>query len=123
MNENVLVVANESIQTKSLLQGLRSIGIPANLLTTARTAMAFLKERSPAVVVLDKALPDMSGLNLCRIIKSEGRTKSTFVFVILEDMKDQFAALELGAADCLIKPFDVRKLVLQIRNLLRSIGD
>jgi DNA-binding response OmpR family regulator len=37
-------------------------------------------------------------------------------------MKDQFAALELGAADCLIKPFNVRKLVLQIRNLLRSIA-
>jgi two-component system, OmpR family, phosphate regulon response regulator PhoB len=123
MNDHILIVANESIHTKALLQGLRGIGSPAHLLTTARAAIAFLKDRCPAVIILDKALPDMSGLNLCRIVKSEGRTKSTFVFVLLDDMKDQFAALELGAADCLVKPFNVRKLVLQIRNLLRSIGD
>jgi two-component system phosphate regulon response regulator PhoB len=64
----------------------------------------------------------MSGLNLCRIIKSEGRTKSSFILVLLDDMNDQLDAFELGAADCVMKPFNVRKLVLQIRNLLRSIG-
>jgi two-component system, OmpR family, phosphate regulon response regulator PhoB len=85
--------------------------------------MAFLKDRCPAVVVLDKALPDMSGLNLCRIIKTEGRTKSTLILVLLDGMNDQLDALELGAADCVMKPFNVRKLALQIRNLLRSIGN
>ena len=45
----------------------------------ARSAMAFLKDRCPAVVVLDKALPDISGLNLLRIIKTQGRTRSTFI--------------------------------------------
>ena len=122
MNENVLIVANESIQTKGLLQGLRGIGIPANFLTTARATMAFLKERSPAVVVLDKALSDMSGLNLCRLIKTEERTRSTLVLVLLDDIEDQLDALELGAADCVMKPFNVRKMALQIRNLLRSVG-
>ena len=122
MNENILIVANESIQIRSLLQGLRDIGLPAQLLSDARSMMAFLKDRSPAVVVLDKAIPEMSGLNLCRIIKSEGRTKSSFILVLLDDMNDQLDAFELGAADCVMKPFNVRKLVLQIRNLLRSIG-
>jgi two-component system phosphate regulon response regulator PhoB len=122
MNENILIVANESIQTRSLLQGLTGIGIPAQLLSDARSVMAFLKDCSPAVVVLDKAIPEMSGLNLCRIIKSEGRTKSSFILVLLDDMNDQLDAFELGAADCVMKPFNVRKLVLQIRNLLRSIG-
>jgi two-component system, OmpR family, phosphate regulon response regulator PhoB len=122
MNENILIVANESIQIRSLLQGLRGIGIPAQLLSDARSVMGFLKDRSPAVVVLDKAIPEMSGLNLCRIIKTEGRTKSTFILVLLDDTNDQLDAFELGAADCVMKPFNVRRLVLQIRNLLRSIG-
>ena len=124
MNENILIVANESIQTRSLLQGLRGIDIPAQLLSNARSMMAFLKDRSPAVVVLDKAIPEMSGLDLCRIIKTDykGRTKSSFILVLLDDMNDQLDAFELGAADCVMKPFNVRKLVLQIRNLLRSIG-
>jgi DNA-binding response OmpR family regulator len=38
-------------------------------------------------------------------------------------MSDQLSAFELGAADCVMKPFNVRNLVLQVRNLLRSIGD
>ena len=65
----------------------------------------------------------MSGLNLCRIIKTEGRTRSTFILVLLDEINDQLGAFELGAADCVMKPFNVRKLVLQIRNLLRSISD
>ena len=73
-------------------------------------------------MVLDKALPDLSGLNLCRVIKADERTRSTFILVLLDDINDQLNAFELGAADCVMKPFNVRKLVLQIRNLLRSIG-
>src|SRR3984957_10634711 len=122
MNEHILIVADESAQTQGLLQGLRGIALPAHLLPTGRAAMAFLKDRRPAVVVLDKALPDLSGLNLCRVIKADERTRSTFILVLLDDMNDQLDAFELGAADCVMKPFNVRKLVLQIRNLLRSIG-
>jgi two-component system, OmpR family, phosphate regulon response regulator PhoB len=124
MNENVLVVANESVQTRGLLQGLRGIGISGYLLPSARSTIAFLKDRCPAVIVLDQALPDRSGLELCRIIKkTEGRTSSIFVLLLLDDVNDQLSAYELGAADCVMKPFNVRKLVLQIRNLLRSVGD
>jgi two-component system phosphate regulon response regulator PhoB len=123
MNENVLVAANESIHTRGVLQGLRGIGISARLLPSAHSTMALLQDRSPAVLVLDKALVDLSGLNLGRIIQTEGRTKSTFVLVLLDDVNDQLDALELGAAACIMKPFEVRKLVLQIRNLIRPIGD
>jgi two-component system, OmpR family, phosphate regulon response regulator PhoB len=123
MNENVLVVAHESIHTRGVLQGLRSIGVSARLLPSARSTMALLQDRSPAVLVLDKALADRSGHNLCRIIQTEGRTRSTFVLVLLDDVNDQLDALELGAAACIMKPFEVRKLVLQIRNLIRPIDD
>jgi DNA-binding response OmpR family regulator len=80
-------------------------------------------ENVRAVVVIDKALPDLSGLDLCRIIKSESRTLSIFVLLLLDDANDQLNAFELGAADCVMKPFNIRRLVLQIRNLLRSMGD
>jgi two-component system, OmpR family, phosphate regulon response regulator PhoB len=121
MNENILIVAHESIQIRSLLQGLRGIGLPAHLLTGARSSIAWLKDRRPAVIVIDKALSDMSGLDLCRIIKSEEATKSIFVLLLLDDPNDQLHAFELWAADCVMKPFNVRRLVLQIRNLLRSV--
>ena len=77
MNEKILIVANESNQIRGLLQAVRDVGLAARLLPDARSALAVLKDRCPAVVVLDKTLPDMSGLDLCRLIKS--RTKSIFV--------------------------------------------
>jgi DNA-binding response OmpR family regulator len=51
--------------------------------------MAFLQDRCPAVVVLDKALPDMSGLSLCRLIKTDGSTVSAIVLILLDEMGDQ----------------------------------
>jgi two-component system phosphate regulon response regulator PhoB len=122
MNKNVLIAANESAHTRGLFQALNGMGIPAHLLSTARSTMAFLQERCPAVIVLDKALPDMSGLNLCRLIKTDGSTVSALVLILLDEVGDQLDAFEQGAADCVMKPFNVQKLTLQIRNLLRSIG-
>jgi two-component system phosphate regulon response regulator PhoB len=123
MNQNILIVADESVQTQGLLRGLRGVSLPAHLLPDARSTLALLKNWCPAVVVIDKALPDLSGLDLCRIIKSESRTLSIFVLLLLDDANDQLNAFELGAAGCVMKPFNIRKLVLQIRNLLRSMGD
>ena len=121
-NQHILIVADDSVQTTGLLRGLRGLGLTADLLPTARSAFAFCKDRFPAVVVLDKALPDLSGLNLCRLIKTDSRTSSAFVLLLLDEINDQLEAFELGAADCVMKPFDVRKLNLQIRNLIRSIS-
>src|ERR1700676_3073183 len=107
MNKNVLIAANESANTKGLLQGLKGMGIPAHLLCTARSTIAILQDRCPAVVVLDKALPGMSGLNLCRLIKTNGTTVSALVLVLLDEVCDQLDALEHGAADYVMKPFNV----------------
>ena len=123
MNQNILIVANESLQAQGLIRGLRGVSLPTHLVPDARSTLAWLKNWCPAVVVLDKALPDLSGLELCRIIKKEPSTSSIFVLLLLDDVNDQLNALELGAADCVMKPFNIRKLVLQIRNLLRSLGD
>jgi two-component system, OmpR family, phosphate regulon response regulator PhoB len=121
MNENILIAAKESTQTRAVVQALRGVGLAARLLPDARSTLALLKSRSPALVVLDKELPDISGLDLCRIIKS--RTKSIFVLLLLDDAHDQLQGFEVGAVDCVVKPFDIRKLVLQLRNLVWSASD
>jgi two-component system, OmpR family, phosphate regulon response regulator PhoB len=121
MYENVLIVGNDSIQTRTFVQAVRGVGLAARLLPDAGSTLAVLKDRCLAVVVLDKALPDMSGLDLCRIIKS--RARSIFVLLLLDDVHHQLNAFELGAVDCVMKPFNLPKLVLQVRNLLWSIGD
>jgi two-component system, OmpR family, phosphate regulon response regulator PhoB len=123
MYDKILIVANESIQTRDLVQSLKGVSLHAHTLPNARSALSFLKDRFPPAVIVDNALPDMSGLELCRVIKANSGTGSIFVLLLLDEAGDQLQAFELGAADCVIKPFNIRKLVLQIRNLVRSIGD
>ena len=90
---------------EGFLQALRGMGLSARLLPDARSTLAVLKNRHPTVVVLDKELPDISGLDLCCIIKS--RTRTIFVLLLLDDVHDQLQAFELGAADCVMKPFNI----------------
>ena len=123
MKQNILIVASESVQTQGLVRGLRGASFSTHLLPDARSTLGLLRNWMPAAVIIEKALPDLSGFDLCRIIKSESRTLSIFVLLLLDDVKDQLSAFELGAADCVMQPFNIRKLVLQIRNLLWSIGD
>ena len=123
MNQNILIVAKESVQTQGLVRGLRAVGFPTHLVSDARSTLALLKNWSPAVIVIDRTLPDLSGLELCRIIKNDSRTRSIFVLLLLDEVNDQLNAFELGAADCLMKPFNIRKLVLQVRNLIGSVGE
>ena len=123
MNQNILIVASESVQIQGLVRGLRGASFSTHLLPDARSTLGLLRNWMPAAVIIDKALPDLSGFDLCRIIKSESRTLSIFVFLLLDDVNDQLNAFEVGAADCVMKPFNIPKLVLQIGNLLRSTGD
>jgi two-component system phosphate regulon response regulator PhoB len=123
MNESVFIVANRSIETRRIAQELKEIGIRTQMLANGRSTLASLTEQCPAVIVIDNALPDVSAVDLCRLVKSEARTRSAFVLLLLDDLNDPREAFESGAADCVRKPFNVRQLVLQIRNLLSSLSD
>jgi two-component system phosphate regulon response regulator PhoB len=123
MNDTILIVSSQSLQNRELVQGLERFHLHAQPLPDARSALSLLKYRSPPLVLLDDALPDVSGLELCRIIKADSRTRAAFVLLLLNSVADQFRAFELGAADCIVKPFSVRSLILQIRNLMQSIGN
>jgi two-component system, OmpR family, phosphate regulon response regulator PhoB len=123
MNEQVIITAKGSTETRNLIQGLKSIGIRARLLTDGRAALDMVEDQRPAVIVIDSQFPDRSGLDLCRMVKTERRTRSVFVLLLLDNATYQREAFELGAADCVLKPVNVQQLVLQVRNLLSSVSD
>ena len=123
MSGKILIVANKSIQTRDLVQGLKGVGLYAHTLPDARSTLSFLKDRLPPAIIVDNALPDMSDLELCHVIKADSRARSIFVLLLLDEVSDQLQAFEFGAADCVMKPFNIRKIVLQIRNLVGSLGD
>src|SRR5205809_459549 len=88
------------------------------LASDGEQAMERFRAERPALVILDLMLPKLSGLDVCRLIRSE----STVPIVILtakDSEADKVAGLELGADDYVTKPFSMRELVSRIRAQLR----
>lgn len=80
--------------------------------------LAVARERQPDIVVLDVMLPRMSGLDVCRILRSE--TPVPILLLTARDSEaDRVQGLELGADDYLTKPFSMRELRARIASLLR----
>lgn len=75
------------------------------------------------LVVLDVMLPDGSGLDICRALRSRDARTSIILVTALKEEVDRIIGLELGADDYMGKPFNPRELVARIRAVLRRAGD
>ena len=75
----------------------------------------------PDLVVLDLLMPELDGLQLCRLIRAE-HTTPVIMLTSRDDEMDKVLGLEMGADDYVTKPFSTRELVARIRALLRRIG-
>ena len=90
---------------------------PAHVSNRA-AALACLARRSFDLLILDAMMPNMDGIELLRRLRKEGSVPVLMLTALGED-KDRILALELGADDCLVKPFSVRELVARLRAILR----
>ena len=91
---------------------------------TGELRLAAIKNQPPALIVLDLMLPEISGLDLCRMIKSNPGTKNVPIVMLsarIEEI-DRVLGFELGADDYVVKPFSPRELVLRIRAILRRLS-
>ena len=74
-------------------------------------------------ILLDVALPGMSGLDICSKLRSEARSDTPILMLTARDrLEDKLAGFESGADDYLAKPFNPRELVLRINNILKRGG-
>ena len=87
--------------------------------TTGASGLRLLLETEPNLVLLDLVLPDMSGVEVCRRIRSAGIKVTVLMISCLHDPEDVVVGLEVGADDYLRKPFEVRELVARINARLR----
>lgn len=121
---SVLVVDDERDLLSSVDFNLQAAGFETLLATSGEQALAQLRRRVPDLVLLDLMLPDMSGTEVCRRIKSDPRTKHVPVMMLTAkgEEVDRVVGFEIGADDYVTKPFSVRELVLRVRAVLRRSG-
>lgn len=87
----------------------------------AEEALKIANESSLDLIILDVRLPDMSGFDLCRELRTKNRkTENTPIIFLTEkrDRGDKLLGLELGVVDYITKPFDIQELRLRVRNII-----
>jgi DNA-binding response OmpR family regulator len=114
----VLVVDDEPIVRDVVVRYLERDGFNTLEAASGDEARSLLEHESPSLVVLDVMLPGVSGLELCRWIRSRSEVPIVMLTALGEET-DRIVGLELGADDYLAKPFSPRELVVRVRNLIR----
>ncbi len=118
MARTILVVEDEPTLRETLVDALEADGFRVVAAADGREALTRFREERPDLVLLDLMLPELSGIEVTRIIRAESGTP--IVMLTAKDSElDKVVGLELGADDYVTKPFSLRELTARIRALFR----
>jgi DNA-binding response OmpR family regulator len=115
----ILVVEDEPSVARGLEYGLKAEGFTVLLTASGRKAIELVRGGAPHLVLLDIRLPDMSGFDVCRLLREEGRSLPILMVTAKDEEVDKVLGLELGADDYIVKPFSFRELLSRVHAALR----
>jgi phosphate regulon transcriptional regulator PhoB len=121
MGQRILVVDDEPDLLELVRVNLSQAGFEVETADTGRQALERLRRASPDLLILDLMLPDLSGTEVCRHVRSDPTLAELPVIMLTAkaDEVDRVVGLELGADDYVTKPFSPRELTLRARAVLR----
>ena len=119
----VLLVEDEPAQREVLKYNLQSEGFDVVAAADGDEAILLVEEETPDIIVLDWMLPGISGIEICRRIKSKSHTRSIPVIMLSarSEEVDRVRGLETGADDYVVKPYSVLELMARVRSQLRRV--
>ena len=122
-NTRVLVVEDEEALATLLEYNLRRENFDVALAADGEEALMKIEEFQPDIVILDWMLPRVSGIEVCRQIRSKAETKNLPIIMLTarSEEADRIRGLETGADDYLTKPFSTNELIARVRAVLRRI--
>lgn len=115
----ILVVEDDPLLLDGLKVGLAMAGATVDAVTTCVDAEAALAASAFDAVVLDRMLPDGSGLDALRRIRAAGDRTPILLLTALDETSDRIDGLDAGADDYLGKPFDLDELSARVRAIVR----
>lgn len=115
---HVLVVDDEAHIREVVQYALEKDGYRVTAVSDGAAALAAVERGGVDLVVLDVMIPHLDGLEVCRRIRTSGRTPILFLSARAEEI-DRIVGLEVGGDDYLTKPFSPRELVARVRAVLR----
>ncbi len=126
----ILVIEDESAQMELVSYNLEAQGFVVTQAGNGEEGLMHIEESPPDLVVLDWMLPGVSGIEICRRIKKQQKTRKLPVIMLTArgEESDRIRGLDTGADDYVVKPYSVNELIARVRALLRrtrptSIGE
>lgn len=123
MNAKVLIVEDEEPLTLLLRYNLESEGFDVDTVARGDEAETRIREGAPDLVLLDWMLPGISGIELCRRIRSRPETNGLPVIMLTarSEETERIRGLATGADDYVVKPFSIPELMARVKALLRRV--
>lgn len=118
-NFRILVVEDNEDIRGILTRGLQNEGYCVDTVTNGRDAITRNRGQSYRLIILDLILPDIDGLEVCRMLRHEESQALILMLTARDNLDDKIQGLRLGADDYLTKPFSFEELLARLQALLR----
>ncbi len=120
-SKRILIVDDEPDVTELVSYQLRAKGFAVEALNNPTQSIARIRSFQPDLVILDVMMPEISGIQICRMLRADPKTKTIPVVFLTAraEEADRVLGLEVGGDDYICKPFSVKELILRVQGLLR----
>ena len=121
-NNYIAIIDDDGAIRTALGRALRMENYEVELFENGLSALKAIQLRAPNAIILDLQLPDIDGLEVCRLIRQAGDVTPILMLTARDAVNDRVEGLDAGADDYLVKPFDLAELLARLRALLRRRG-
>lgn len=123
MNSHILVVEDEEKLARFIELELKCEGYRVTLATDGVAGLTAARESHPDLILLDWMLPNLSGLEVCRRLRTTGDRVPIVLLTAKDEIGDRVAGMDAGADDYIVKPFSLEALLIRVRSHLRRIRE
>ncbi len=123
MAERVLIVEDDAPVRRMLERSLGAEGFEVRSAPDGGVALAMAEDSAPVLVVLDVAMPGLTGIDVCRRLRDKGLTGGVLMLTARDAIEDRVRGLDAGADDYVVKPFAIDEVVARLHALTRRGHD
>lgn len=119
MRKKVLIIEDDSRVSQFLKRGLSAEGYNVSLSETGEDGLRSALEDNPDLIILDRMLPLMNGIDVLQEIRANGLNTPILMLSAMGQVEDRILGLKMGADDYISKPFDFEELLARLEALAR----
>jgi two-component system phosphate regulon response regulator PhoB len=123
--KKILIIDDEPDVADLVAYHLRAKGYQTEIVTNPNVGVGTARSFLPDLVILDIMMPDLNGIQICRILRADQKLKEIPIIFLTAKAEeaDRIAGFETGCDDYVCKPFSIKELILRVQSILRRVSE